>query len=72
MNTTFCLFDKDGKQMYVDGKEIAVGCTNVEVTDRPRWVCLTFEIPELDSYEGVHIAGCISGDTAGVYVYGNN
>lgn len=73
LTTSIYLFDADGNVLKdSNGNVIGAGVNNETLEDRPKWVPVIIEIPELDSYEGVHLRACVSGDTTSCYIYGYN
>lgn len=78
---TLGLFDESGKIIYSkgDGRNGYI-YDNVSPTNliKPCWVKLTIDIPELESYEGVHLMVQIPNDSSGqapannCYIFGYN
>ena len=64
------LFDSAGKTVYADGAYVW-DVVSTKTVVKPCWVKLTINVPELESYEGVHLMAAIP-DDADCYIFGYN
>lgn len=63
------LFGADGKVIKDEDNAYVFKTVEPFQYKRPTWVKVTIEVPELDSYEGVHLMASIS-ETSECYIYG--
>lgn len=68
---TFGLFSESGDLITDENGTILSWSIDVENLVKPCWLKITIEVPDLDTFDGVHICGCI-GQNSSVYVYGYN
>ena len=65
------LFDKTGKTLMNDDGEYVYDLINSTSVVKPIWVKLTVEVPELESYDGVHLMVSMP-DDSDCYIFGYN
>ena len=64
------LFGADGKVLK-DGNTFVYDYLNARAVEKPCWVKLTIEVPELESYDGVHLMAAIP-DDSDCHIFGYN
>lgn len=65
------LFDGNGKVLRNADNTYAVDIVNAQAVIKPIWVKMTVEVPELESYDGVHLMVSMP-DDSDCYIFGYN